>query len=124
CSGSSSSEPPTARSAQCRAASVGPAGAARHAGSASSRAAFFPAALRAMLHGNGGGSVMIRAVSCILAGLFMAGATGAAGADEMAFYVKNMNDHAIAFELHGGGGRVWPGGNQVWMIEEKMRKSI
>lgn len=61
-----------------------------------------------------------RALLCAL----VLGAAGAAQADGMAVFVKNGHERAIALELHGYGDHVWPGDDQVYMIEKKMQKSI
>lgn len=48
-----------------------------------------------------------------------------AQADEMAFFIKNQVSRDIAVELRSRGrDQVWPGGDQVYMVEKNMAKSV
>jgi len=53
-------------------------------------------------------------------------APGAArAADDMAVYMKNMTGRPVAVELYGQDRRaVWPGGDQVYLLEADERKSV
>jgi hypothetical protein len=71
------------------------------------------------------GRPMIRIfLTRLLAFALVLAAAGAAHADGMAIFIKNGHSRAIAIELHGSGGKAWPGDDQVYMIEKKMQKSI
>ena len=84
----------------------------------------YPARSHAMLrcHRNGAAHDLPIARSVVLA--LLLAAAGAAHADGMAIFIKNHHDRDIALELHGPGDRLWPGDDQVYLIEKNMQKSI
>ncbi len=46
-----------------------------------------------------------------------------AAAEGMAFFIKNQHSHAVAVELYGR-QTVWPGNNQVFLLERAEKKSV
>ena len=48
----------------------------------------------------------------------------AAAADGMTFYIRNHSTRAVALEFHvQGSPKVWPGDDEVYLIEPTMKKS-
>lgn len=47
-------------------------------------------------------------------------------ADEMAFYLRNNHARAVVVELYSQAtpGKVWPGGDQVYLLEKGEKKSV
>lgn len=58
---------------------------------------------------------------CTLAGTMLP----ALAQSGMTFYMKNETGRAMVLELHGReSGRVWPGDDQVYLLESGERKSV
>ena len=52
-------------------------------------------------------------------------APAVAQADEMAFFMKNQTGRAVAVELRSRDrDQVWPGGDQVYLVEKGVAKSV
>lgn len=46
-------------------------------------------------------------------------------ADDMNFYMKNQQSRSVAVELHSQDRKaVWPGGNKVYFLDAKEKKSV
>lgn len=48
----------------------------------------------------------------------------AASAETMAFFMKNRVGQAVVVELNGENGKVWPGDDQVYLLEKGEQKSV
>ncbi|MBX3583005.1 MAG: hypothetical protein KF810_14030 [Rhizobiaceae bacterium] len=59
----------------------------------------------------------------LIALLFATAAQQTAAADGMAFFIDNRHARDVAVELYGR-QRVWPGNDQVYLIEKGMKKSV
>ena len=64
-----------------------------------------------------------RLLARMAAAAILALAAGAASAAEMSFYAKNHHPFPVAVELFGR-DRVWPGDDQVYLLDGKERKSV
>lgn len=67
---------------------------------------------------------MIRPVTALCFVVLLALAAGRTEAAEMAFYMKNGAGRAVAVELHGNAGHVWPGDGKVFMLDTAEKKSV
>ncbi len=60
----------------------------------------------------------------VLLGLFVLGAAPVAAAD-MSLYVKNQRSDGVALELFSRDrDTVWPGGDKVFLLDSRARKSV
>jgi hypothetical protein len=64
-----------------------------------------------------------RLLALMAAATILTLAAGVAGAAEMSFYARNHYPFSVAVELFGR-DRVWPGDDQVYLLDGKERKAV